>query len=200
MFERFTDTARRVTVLSQEEARNLNHNYIGTGHILLGLLDVEHGAACQTLTELGVDLDAVRNDIVNSVGGQGSTSTTKRIYFTPLAQKVFELSLRESLLLGHNWVGTEHLLLGLLRAEEGAADLVLARAGVEMKPELGNIAQGETFAEKFADISAAARQRVHALRVFLFVVAEAGYIHVGGAQVLAHAHMRNGGHPDTGVL
>ena len=114
LFERFTDRARRVVVLAQEEARLLNHNYIGTEHILLGLIHEGEGIASQALESLGISLEAVR-DQVEEIIGQGSQSPNGHIPFTPRAKKVLELSLREALQLGHNYIGTEHILLGLIR-------------------------------------------------------------------------------------
>jgi len=124
MFERFTDRARRVVVLAQEEARGLNHNYIGTEHILLGLIHEGEGVASKALESLGISLEAVREQ-VQEIIGQGQQAPTGHIPFTPRAKKVLELSLREALQLGHNYIGTEHILLGLLREEEGLAARVL---------------------------------------------------------------------------
>jgi hypothetical protein len=128
MFERFTDRARRVIVLAQEEARLLNHNYIGTEHILLGLIHEEEGVAARALTELGISLEAVRVE-VEEIIGQGQSAPTGHIPFTPRAKKVLELSLREALQLGHNYIGTEHILLGLIREGEGVAAQVLIKLG-----------------------------------------------------------------------
>ena len=114
MFERFTDRARRVVVLAQEEARLLNHNYIGTEHILLGLIHEGEGVAARGLESLGINLEAVRSQVVEIIG-QGSQAPSGHIPFTPRAKKVLELSLREALQLGHNYIGTEHILLGLIR-------------------------------------------------------------------------------------
>ncbi len=113
MFERFTDRARRVLVLAQEEARLLDHGYIGTEHILLGLIQESDGPAAQALAQLGVTLEAVREKVVETVGlvGAGPTGSPP---FTPRAKKVLELSLREGLQLGHNYIGTEHFLLGIV--------------------------------------------------------------------------------------
>ncbi len=112
MFERFTDRARRVVVLAQEEARMLNHNYIGTEHILLGLIKEGEGVAAKGLEDLGISLDVVRT-LVEEIIGQGQHSPSGHIPFTPRAKKVLELSLREALHLGHNYIGTAHILLGL---------------------------------------------------------------------------------------
>jgi hypothetical protein len=128
MFERFTDRARRVVVLAQEEARLLNHNYIGTEHLLLGLVHEGEGVAAQALTQLGVSLEAVRAE-VEEVIGQGQSAPTGHIPFTPRAKKVLELSLREALELGHNYIGTEHILLGLLREGQGVGAQVLVKLG-----------------------------------------------------------------------
>lgn len=131
MFERFTDRARRVVVLAQEEARLLNHNYIGTEHILLGLIHEGEGVAAKGLESLGISLEAVRNQ-VEEIIGQGGTSPSGHIPFTPRAKKVLELSLREALQLGHNYIGTEHILLGLIREGEGVAAQVLVKLGADL--------------------------------------------------------------------
>ena len=130
MFERFTDRARRVVVLAQEEARLLNHNYIGTEHILLGLLDEGEGVAAKALESLGISLEAVRTQVVEVIG-QGQSAPTGHIPFTPRAKKVLELSLREALQLGHNYIGTEHILLGLIREGQGVAAQVLVKLGAD---------------------------------------------------------------------
>ena len=132
MFERFTDRARRVVVLAQEEARLLNHNYIGTEHILLGLLNEGEGIAAQALESLDIDLASVREEVVKIIG-QGQQSPSGHIPFTPRAKKVLELSLREALQLGHNYIGTEHTLLGLIREGEGVAAQVLQQLGAELQ-------------------------------------------------------------------
>ena len=131
MFERFTDRARRVVVLAQEEARLLNHNYIGTEHILLGLIHEGEGVAAKSLESLGISLEAVRNQ-VEEIIGQGGSSPSGHIPFTPRAKKVLELSLREALQLGHNYIGTEHILLGLIREGEGVAAQVLVKLGADL--------------------------------------------------------------------
>ncbi|MFV2038658.1 MAG: Clp protease N-terminal domain-containing protein, partial [Acidimicrobiales bacterium] len=131
MFERFTDRARRVVVLAQEEARLLNHNYIGTEHILLGLIHEGEGVAAKALESLGISLEAVR-DQVEEIIGQGGSSPSGHIPFTPRAKKVLELSLREALQLGHNYIGTEHILLGLIREGEGVAAQVLVKLGADL--------------------------------------------------------------------
>src|SRR5881396_1128241 len=131
MFERFTDRARRVVVLAQEEARMLNHNYIGTEHILLGLIHEGEGVAAKALESLSISLEAVRQQ-VEEIIGQGQAAPTGHIPFTPRAKKVLELSLREALQLGHNYIGTEHILLGLIREGEGVAAQVLVKLGADL--------------------------------------------------------------------
>jgi ATP-dependent Clp protease ATP-binding subunit ClpC len=131
MFERFTDRARRVVVLAQEEARMLNHNYIGTEHILLGLAHEGEGLAVKALEALDIHLEAVRQQ-VEQIIGKGQQAPSGHIPFTPRAKKVLELSLRESLQLGHDYIGTEHILLGLIREGDGVAAQVLVRLGADL--------------------------------------------------------------------
>ena len=131
MFERFTDRARRVVVLAQEEARMLNHNYIGTEHILLGLIHEGEGVAAKALESLGISLEAVRAQVIEIIG-EGQQAPSGHIPFTPRAKKVLELSLREALQLGHNYIGTEHILLGLIREGEGVAAQVLGKLGADL--------------------------------------------------------------------
>jgi ATP-dependent Clp protease ATP-binding subunit ClpC len=131
LFERFTDRARRVVVLAQEEARLLNHNYIGTEHILLGLIHEGEGVAAKALESLSISLEGVRAQ-VEEIIGQGGSSPSGHIPFTPRAKKVLELSLREALQLGHNYIGTEHILLGLIREGEGVAAQVLVKLGADL--------------------------------------------------------------------
>lgn len=131
MFERFTDRARRVVVLAQEEARNLNHNYIGTEHILLGLIHEGEGVAAQALEAMGISLESVREQ-VEEIIGQGTEAPSGHIPFTPRAKKVLEYSLREALQLGHNYIGTEHILLGLIREGDGVAAQVLTNLGADL--------------------------------------------------------------------
>src|SRR5215208_1289038 len=131
MFERFTDRARRVVVLAQEEARMLNHNYIGTEHILLGLIQEGEGVAAKALESLGIALEGVRQQ-VEEIIGQGQQAPSGHIPFSPRAKKVLELSLREALQLGHNYIGTEHILLGLIREGEGVAAQVLVKLGADL--------------------------------------------------------------------
>ena len=130
MFERFTDRARRVVVLAQEEARMLNHNYIGTEHLLLGLIHEGEGIGARALESLGVTLNAVREQVQDIVG-PGPQAPNGHIPFTPRAKKVLELSMREAIQLNHGYIGTEHILLGMVRANEGVANQVLAKLGVE---------------------------------------------------------------------
>ena len=131
MFERFTDRARRVVVVAQEESRSLGHDYIGTEHILLGLVQEGEGVAAQALEALGIGLDALRHQ-VEEIVGRGKETPGGHIPFTPRAKKVLELSLREALQLGHDYIGTEHILLGLIREGEGVAARVLVSLGADL--------------------------------------------------------------------
>jgi hypothetical protein len=131
LFERFTDRARRVLVLAQEEARLLNHSFIGTEHILLGLIHEGEGVGAKALESLGISLEAVRVKVAETIGPAGSGPTGSPP-FTPRAKKVLELSLREALQLGHNYIGTEHILLGLVREGEGVAAQVLVSLGADL--------------------------------------------------------------------
>src|SRR2546426_282402 len=131
MFERFTDRARRVVVLAQEEARMLNQNYIGTEHILLGLIHEGEGVAAKALQSLGISLEAVRSQVAEIIG-QGQAAPTGNIPFTPRAKNALELSLRQALHLGHNYIGTEHILLGLIHEGEGVAAQVLQKLGADL--------------------------------------------------------------------
>jgi hypothetical protein len=131
MFERFTDRARRVVVLAQDEARLLRHTYIGTEHLLLGLVHEGDGVAAHALKEMQISLSAVREE-VEAVIGTGQQAPASHIPFTPRAKKVLELALREALGLGHNYIGTEHILLGLIREGEGVAAQVLVRLGADL--------------------------------------------------------------------
>src|SRR2546427_3946782 len=132
VFERFSDRARRVVVLAQEEARMLNHNYIGTEHILLGLCHEGEGGAAKALEVMGGSLGAIRSQVEAIIGRGAAGEVTGHIPFTPRAKKVLELSLRESLQLGHNYIGTEHLLLGLIREGEGVGAQVLVKLGADL--------------------------------------------------------------------
>ena len=131
MFERFTDRARRVVVLAQDEARGLKHNYIGTEHLLLGLISEGEGVAAKALETMGIKGVAVRASVIEIIG-EGEKPVEGHIPFTPRAKRVFELSLREALQLGHNYIGTEHLLLGLLKEGEGVAAQVLTKQGADL--------------------------------------------------------------------
>jgi ATP-dependent Clp protease ATP-binding subunit ClpC len=131
MFERFTERARRVVVLAQEEARTLSHDYVGTEHILLGLVREGEGVAGQALESLEISLDAVRQQ-VEEIVGRGQQTPPGHIPFTPRTKKVLELSLREAQQLNHNYIGTEHILLGLIREGEGVAAQVLVRLGADL--------------------------------------------------------------------
>ncbi len=150
MFERFTDRARRVVVLAQEEARLLNHDYIGTEHMLLGLIHEREGIAAQALESLGVGLDSVRTQVVDIIG-QGEQPPAGHIPFTPRAKKALKLSLRESLQLGDNHIGTEHILLGVIREGDGVAAHVLANLGVnpaQLRQTVIELTGGSTTAER----------------------------------------------------
>jgi hypothetical protein len=131
MFERFTDRARRVVVLAQEEARMLNHGFIGTEHILLGLIHEGEGVAARALESLGISLEVVRSQVEETIG-QGQQPPGGHVPFTPRAKKVLELSLREAMQLGHNYIGTEHILLGLIHEGEGVAAQVLVKLGADL--------------------------------------------------------------------
>jgi ATP-dependent Clp protease ATP-binding subunit ClpC len=132
MFERFTDRARRVVVLAQQEARMLDHNYIGTEHILLGLIREGDGVAAKALTALGISLDAMRRAVEDIIGrGAQPLPESGHIPFTPRAKKVLEFSLREAQL-GSDYIGTEHILLGLIREGDGVAAQVLVGSGVDL--------------------------------------------------------------------
>ena len=132
MFERFTDRARRVVVFAQDEARMLNHNYIGTEHLLLGLVHEGEGVAAKALESLGISLERVRQQVEDIIG-QGTKLPSGHIPFTPRAKKVMELSLREALQLTHNYIGTEHILLGIIREAEGVAAQVLQKLGADLQ-------------------------------------------------------------------
>jgi ATP-dependent Clp protease ATP-binding subunit ClpC len=131
MFERFSDRARRVVVAAQEEARALGHDYIGTEHLLLGLIHEGGGVGAKALESLGIDADGLRERVVGIVG-TGQHAMTAHIPFTPQAKQVLRLSLGEALRFGHNYIGTEHVLLGLIQEKEGVAARVLADAGADL--------------------------------------------------------------------
>jgi len=130
MFERFTTGASQIVTFSQEEARALNHNYIGTEHILLGLLREEEGIAARVLNSLGISIEKVRAEVATTVG-RGPKPPDGQIPFTPWAKKSLELALREALSLGHNYIGTGHILIGLVRGGEGIGARILASAGID---------------------------------------------------------------------
>ena len=132
MFERFTDRARRVVVLAQEEARFLNHGWIGTEHLLLALLREGEGVGCQALVQHGMSLETAREEVLEIIG-EGATPPKGHIPFTPRAKKILEMALRESLQLGHNYIGSEHILLGMVREGEGIAAQVLAAMGLTLE-------------------------------------------------------------------
>ena len=155
MFERFTDQARRVVVVAQEESRKLGHDYIGTEHILLGILGAGESVAVQALASLGVSQEAAREQ-VEEIVGRGSHQVSGHIPFTPRAKKVLELSLREAIQLGHNYIGTEHILLGLIREGEGVAAQVLTRLGADLnrtRQQVIQLLHGPQGAETVAEYS-----------------------------------------------
>jgi ATP-dependent Clp protease ATP-binding subunit ClpC len=167
MFERFTDRARRTVVLAQEEARLLQHNYIGTEHLLLGLVHEGEGVAAKALESLGIGLEAVRQQ-VEEIIGRGQYASSGHIPFTPRAKKVLELALREAIQLGHNYIGTEHILLGLIREGDGVAAQVLVRLGADLNRTRQRVIEvlhghaaevirvgsgGETLADRLASIT-----------------------------------------------
>jgi len=140
MFERFTDRARRVVVEAQNEARALGHDYIGTEHLLLGLISEGRGVATKALEPLGVSADGLRERVVGIVG-TGQSSTRAHIPFTPQAKQVLRLSLGEALRFGHNYIGTEHLLLGLIQEKDGVAAQALADAGADLRRVRAEVAR-----------------------------------------------------------
>jgi ATP-dependent Clp protease ATP-binding subunit ClpC len=149
MFERFTDRARRVVVFAQDEAKMLNHNYIGTEHLLLGLIHEDEGLAARALKTLGVRLDETRQEVEDIIG-RGEGAQIGHIPFTPRAKQVLELSLREALQLDHSYIGTEHILLGLMREGGGVAAQVLVRSGVDLnmaRQEVIRLLRGYTAAQ-----------------------------------------------------
>jgi ATP-dependent Clp protease ATP-binding subunit ClpA len=200
MFERFTERARRVVVLAQEEARRLNHNHIGTEHILLGLIHEGDGVAAASLESLGISLEAIREQIEGIIG-QGRTAPAGSIPYTPRARKVLELSLREALQLGHHHIGTEHILLGLIREGRGAAAQVLVRLGADLARVREQViqmledARGEEPETRHAATGAdpAARKQRGLLSEVLSRVESID-------SRLAAVEQRVGGGPDTGDL
>jgi ClpA/ClpB-like protein/UvrB/UvrC motif-containing protein len=193
MFERFTDRARRVIVLAQEEARMLSHNYIGTEHILLGLLHEGEGVAAKALESLGISLDAVRQQ-VEEIIGQGQQAPSGHIPFTPRAKKVLELTRREADQLGHNYIGTEHILLGLIREGDGVAAQVLVTLGADLnrvRRQVIQLLHGHPAEEPVSARSAALNLRVSpAVQTRLQAV----------EQRLAAIEQRVGTGPDTSDL
>jgi ATP-dependent Clp protease ATP-binding subunit ClpA len=164
VFERFTDRARRVVVLAQEEARHLDHNYIGTEHLLLGLIHEGEGVAAMSLESLGISLQAVRAQVEEIVIGQDQSAPTGHIPFTPRAKKVLELSLREALQLGHNYIGTEHILLGLIREGQGVAAQVLVKLGADLsrvRQQVIQLLSGYAGGEVVAEPAGARTRLVH---------------------------------------
>lgn len=158
MYERYTDRARRVIVLAQDGARHLNHNYIGTEHVLLGIVHEGEGVASRVLESLGLQLESIREQ-VEEIVGQGEVKPSGYIPFTPRAKKAQEHALREALKLGHNYIGTEHLLLGLIREGEGVAFQVLQKCGVTLEQVRTGVIQvladGVSPAMKDSDASSA---------------------------------------------
>jgi hypothetical protein len=163
MFEKFTDRARRVVVLAQEEARRLNHNYIGTEHIFLGLIAENDGVAARALRALGVSLDQARREVEHIIG-IGTDLPEGNIPFTPRAKKVLEMSLREAMQLGHAYIGTEHLLLGLVREGEGVGAQVLVKLGADFESVrrmvIAILSGGPPKVEQVGDFPASARAGV----------------------------------------
>jgi ATP-dependent Clp protease ATP-binding subunit ClpC len=156
VFERFTERARQAVVLAQDEARGLRHNYIGTEHLLLGLLRDEDGIAARVLGQLGVTLEEVRAQVERIVGAGGDVAAGQ-IPFTPRAKKVLELSLREAIAMGHGYIGTEHILLGLVRENDGVAARILLDFGADAERIRGAV--GELLGRKLGVPPLASRAR-----------------------------------------
>jgi Clp amino terminal domain, pathogenicity island component len=193
MFERFTDRARRVVVLAQDEARRLDHNYIGTEHLLLGLIREGEGVAAKALEALGISLDTVRQQ-VEQIIGQGQQAPSGHIPFTPRAKKVLELSLRESQQMGHNYIGTEHILLGLIHPGDGVARQVLVKLGADpnrVRQQVIRLLQ-----EHSAEESVSARSAAQELRLLPAVKSRLE----AAEQRLTAIEQRVGTGPDTGDL
>jgi ATP-dependent Clp protease ATP-binding subunit ClpC len=173
MFERFTERARRVVVLAQDEARMLNHNYIGTEHILLGLVHEGHGLAAKALESLGISPTVVRQQVEEIIGRGHQQPPSGHIPFTPRAKKVLELSLREALQLGHTYIGTEHILLGLIREGEGVAAQVLVGLGVDLdraRQQVIQLVTGRTEPEDTVAIAGDLRARLASVAARLTVI------------------------------
>jgi ATP-dependent Clp protease ATP-binding subunit ClpC len=172
MFERFTDRARRVVVLAQQEARDLDHNYIGTEHILLALIDEGEGVAAKALTAMGISQDTARQRIEELIGrGQGASAG--HIPFTPRAKKVLELSLREALQLGHHYIGTEHILLGVIREGDGVGARVLVDLGANLdrtRQQVIQILTGRMPEEGAPAAAAKLRERLDSVAARLAVI------------------------------
>ena len=193
MFERFTDRARRVIVLAQEEARMLNHNYIGTEHLLLGLIHEGEGVAAKVLESLGISLEDMRQQ-VEEIIGQGQQAPPAHIPFTPRAKKVLELSNQEARQLGHRYIGTEHILLGLIREGDGVAAQVLVQRGAALdrvRQQVTHLLFGHQ-----AEEAVAARSAERELRLLPGVQARMREIE----QRLAAIEQRVGTGPDTSDL
>jgi Clp amino terminal domain, pathogenicity island component len=193
MFQRFTDRARRVVVLAQDEARRLGHNYIGTEHLLLGLIREGEGVAAKALEALGISLDSVRQQ-VEQIIGQGQQAPSGHIPFTPRAKKVLELSLRESQQMGHNYIGTEHILLGLIHPGDGVARQVLVKLGADpnhVRQQVIRLLQ-----EHSAEESVSARSAAQELRLLPAVKSRLE----AAEQRLTTIEQRVGTGPDTSDL
>jgi ATP-dependent Clp protease ATP-binding subunit ClpA len=193
MFQRFTDRARRVVVLAQDEARRLGHNYIGTEHLLLGLIREGEGVAAKALEALGISLDTVRQQ-VEQIIGQGQQAPSGHIPFTPRAKKVLELSLRESQQMGHNYIGTEHILLGLIHPGDGVARQVLVKLGADpnhVRQQVIRLLQ-----EHSAEESVSARSAAQELRLLPAVKSRLE----AAEQRLTTIEQRVGTGPDTSDL
>jgi ATP-dependent Clp protease ATP-binding subunit ClpC len=172
MFERFTDRARRVVVLAQQEARDLDHNYIGTEHILLALLDEGQGVAAKALTAMGISQDAARQR-VEEVIGRGQGASPGHIPFTPRAKKVLELSLRQALQLGHHYIGTEHILLGVIAEGDGVGAHVLVDLGADLdrtRQQVVQILTGRMPEEEAPAAVASLRERLDSVAARLAVI------------------------------
>jgi hypothetical protein len=193
MFQRFTDRARTVVVLAQDEARRLDHNYIGTEHLLLGLIREGEGVAAKALEALGISLDSVRQQ-VEQIIGRGQQAPSGHIPFTPRAKKVLELSLRESQQLGHNYIGTEHILLGVIHPGDGVARQVLVKLGADpnrVRQQVIRLLQ-----EHSAEESVSARSAAQELRLLPAVKSRLE----AAEQRLTAIEQRVGTGPDTGDL
>jgi ATP-dependent Clp protease ATP-binding subunit ClpA len=198
MFERFTAYARHVVVLAQEEARRLNHNYIGTEHILLGLLAEPDGIGCRVLQSSGMSLDGARDEVV-AIVGSGKATPSGHIPFTPRAKKTLELSLREAVNLGHNYIGTEHILLGLIREGDGVAAQIMKKhgdLGAIRAAVLDAVPEGEAKESRRGTALSWARRRVAGLAERDAPAAEQSLTATPAADAtLTEATRLAGGHP-----